>query len=178
MLIRRPSSVAGFLCAALVALALLMQSVPAAQAADIPEQVVRQDDRPQGGQYGETMNRLIDSALDLVGIRYRRGGSSAESGFDCSGFVGYVFLEQLGLRLPRTSGEISRAGEQVSRSDLKPGDLVFFNTMRRAFSHVGIYMGDNQFVHAPRPGKAVRVEDIRESYWAKRYNGARRITGE
>jgi len=177
MLIRRPFSIAGFLCAALVALALLMQSVPAAQAADMPEQALRHDE-PLQPVRGETMHRLIDSALDLVGIRYRRGGSSAESGFDCSGFVGYVFLEQLGLRLPRTSGEISRAGEQVSRSDLKPGDLVFFNTMRRAFSHVGIYMGDNQFVHAPRTGKAVRVEDIRESYWAKRYNGARRITGE
>lgn len=124
------------------------------------------------------MHRLIDSALDLVGIRYRRGGDSAESGFDCSGFVGYVFLEQLGLKLPRTSGEISKSGEQVLRSDLKPGDLVFFNTMRRAFSHVGIYLGDNQFVHAPRAGKAVRVEDIRGSYWSKRYNGARRITGE
>jgi len=178
MLIRRRPSFAGFLCATLVALALLMHSVPSAQAADMPEQSQRHYNLPQPSQHGETMHRLIDGALDLVGIRYRRGGSSAESGFDCSGFVVYVFLEQLGLRLPRTSGEISRAGEHVSRSDLKPGDLVFFNTLRRAFSHVGIYLGDNQFVHAPRPGTAVRVEDIRGSYWARRYNGARRITGE
>jgi cell wall-associated NlpC family hydrolase len=175
----RPTSFAGFLRTALIALALILQSVPLARAAELPEQAVRQpESASQPSQYGETMHRLIDSALDLVGIRYRRGGDNAESGFDCSGFVGYVFLEQFGLKLPRTSGEISRTGEQVLRADLKPGDLVFFNTMRRAFSHVGIYMGDNQFVHAPRPGKAVRVEDIRESYWARRYNGARRITSE
>ena len=175
----RPPSFAGFLRSALIALALIVQSLPLARAAELPEQAVLQpESASQPSRYGEAMHRLIDSALDLVGIRYRRGGDNAESGFDCSGFVGYVFLEQFGLKLPRTSGEISRTGEQVSRAELKPGDLVFFNTMRRAFSHVGIYMGDNQFVHAPRPGKAVRVEDIRDSYWARRYNGARRITSE
>ena len=124
---------------------------------------------------GDRVQRMIDDALGLVGIRYRRGGSSAETGFDCSGFVGFVMLESLGLKLPRTSREISRAGAPVAKTDLEPGDLVFFNTMRRAFSHVGIYLGDNQFVHAPRSGQKVRVEDMRESYWAKRYNGARRI---
>lgn len=176
----RPPSFSGFLRAACVAIAVVLAlSASLTRAADIPEQVERRDTGSlQPLQYGETMHRLIDGALDLVGIRYRRGGNSAESGFDCSGFVGYVFLEQLGLKLPRTSGEISKAGEQVLRSDLEPGDLVFFNTMRRAFSHVGIYLGNNQFVHAPSTGKAVRVEDIRGSYWARRYNGARRITGE
>jgi cell wall-associated NlpC family hydrolase len=120
----------------------------------------------------------IDNALDLLGIRYRRGGSSPESGFDCSGFVSHVFREGLGLILPRSSKEMSKSGEVVSKDELKPGDLVFFNTMRSAFSHVGIYLGDNQFVHAPRAGGRVRIEDIRESYWVKRFNGARRVNPE
>ena len=117
----------------------------------------------------------IDNALDLLGIRYRRGGSSPESGFDCSGFVSHVFREGLGLILPRSSKEMSKSGEVVSKDELKPGDLVFFNTMRSAFSHVGIYLGDNQFVHAPRAGGRVRIEDLRENYWVKRFNGARRV---
>ncbi|MBK7017625.1 MAG: C40 family peptidase [Sulfuritalea sp.] len=117
----------------------------------------------------------IDQALDLLGIRYRRGGSSPESGFDCSGFVNHVFREGLGLMLPRSSKEMSKSGEFVAKDELRPGDLVFFNTMRSAFSHVGIYLGDNQFVHAPRAGGRVRIEDLRESYWIKRFNGARRI---
>jgi len=128
-------------------------------------------------QAGEGMQRLVGGALELVGIRYRRGGNSAETGFDCSGFVVHVFREGLGLLLPRTSREISRTGTAVGKAELAPGDLVFFNTRRNAFSHVGIYLGDNQFVHAPRPGQQVRIEDMRARYWAARFNGARRIEG-
>lgn len=117
----------------------------------------------------------VARALDLVGIRYRRGGTLPETGFDCSGFVGYVFREGIGLILPRTSREISKSGEVVKKSELQPGDLVFFNTMRRTFSHVGIYLGDNLFVHAPASGGEVRVENMNAAYWGKRYNGARRI---
>jgi len=124
------------------------------------------------------LENLLDGALNLVGIRYRRGGGSVETGFDCSGYVGYVFREYLGLALPRTSYEIARLGSKIVDEELKPGDLVFFNTMRHSFSHVGIYLGDNRFVHSPRPGRAVRVEDMRESYWSRRYNGARRIDVE
>lgn len=120
----------------------------------------------------------LNQALDLLGIRYRPGGSSPEKGFDCSGFVGHVFREGIGLILPRSAAEISKTGEVVNRDELKPGDLVFFNTMRRAFSHVGIYLGNNQFIHAPRVGGQIRIEDMRESYWATRYNGARRVTEE
>ncbi|MDP2134957.1 MAG: C40 family peptidase [Sulfuritalea sp.] len=122
-----------------------------------------------------TAQDAIDQAMDLLGIRYRRGGSSPEAGFDCSGFVSHVFQEALGLVLPRSSREMSNSGQVVSRDDLRPGDLVFFNTMRKAFSHVGIYLGDNQFVHAPRSGGRVRIEDLSQSYWSKRFNGARRI---
>ena len=122
-----------------------------------------------------TAQDAIDHAMDLIGIRYRRGGSSPESGFDCSGFVNHVFREGLGLILPRSSKEMSKSGEAISRDELRPGDLVFFNTMRNAFSHVGIYLGDNQFVHAPRSGGRVRIEDIRDGYWTKRFTGARRV---
>ncbi|MBK9019134.1 MAG: C40 family peptidase [Sulfuritalea sp.] len=122
-----------------------------------------------------TAQDAIDQAMDLLGIRYRRGGSSPEAGFDCSGFVSHVFREGLGLVLPRSSREMSKTGEIIPRDELKPGDLVFFNTMRKAFSHVGIYLGDNQFVHAPRSGGYVRIEDLRDGYWMKRFNGARRV---
>ena len=122
-----------------------------------------------------TAQDAIDQAMDLLGIRYRRGGASPEAGFDCSGFVSHVFREGLGLILPRSSKEMSRSGEAISQDELRPGDLVFFNTMRKAFSHVGIYLGDNQFVHAPRSGGRVRIEDLRDGYWIKRFNGARRV---
>ena len=118
----------------------------------------------------------LDKALDLLGIRYRWGGSKPETGFDCSGFVRHVFQEGIGLDLPRSAREQSKSGEPVAKDELQPGDLVFFNTMRRAFSHVGIYLGDNLFVHAPRRGGRVRVEDMSAGYWTKRFNGARRIT--
>jgi cell wall-associated NlpC family hydrolase len=117
----------------------------------------------------------LDRALDFIGIRYKRGGSSPETGFDCSGFVRYVYNETLGLVLPHNAKAISQSGENVDKNELKPGDLVFFNTMRRTFSHVGIYLGDNLFVHAPRSGARVRIEDMTDRYWSRRYNGARRV---
>ena len=114
-------------------------------------------------------------ALSLVGIRYRYGGNSPDQGLDCSGLVRYVFREADGTDLPRTSNEMSRRGQPVDKQDLQPGDLVFFNTLNRAFSHVGIYLGNNQFVHAPSKGRAVRVEDMDMAYWKTRFNGARRV---
>ncbi|HTJ96260.1 MAG TPA: C40 family peptidase [Rhodocyclaceae bacterium] len=125
-----------------------------------------------------SVQTAIDDAIDLIGIRYKRGGQTPETGFDCSGFVRHVFQEGMGLLLPRSAKEISKEGEVVKRTELQPGDLVFFNTMRKTFSHVGIYLGDNQFIHSPRTGGAVRIEDLREKYWAKRYEGARRVSAE
>ena len=122
---------------------------------------------------------LVVGAMNSLGVRYRRGGSSAETGFDCSGFTKYVFENSWGLVLPRRADE--QAGSPnlvpVARADLKPGDLVFFNTLRRTFSHVGIYIGDNRFIHAPSSGKDVRTEDMNFAYWAKRFTGARRFEG-
>ncbi len=126
-------------------------------------------------RYSDNAQELVIRALSLVGVNYRHGGESPDSGFDCSGLVRHVFREALGLTLPRTSRDISRLGASVPSDDLKPGDLVFFNTLRRGFSHVGIYLGDYRFVHAPASGGEVRVEDMRQDYWSKRFNGARRI---
>ena len=119
---------------------------------------------------------MVLSAMNFLGVPYRRGGNSAEQGFDCSGFTRHIFEASLGLVLPRRADEQARLAGllSVAKDELKPGDLVFFNTMRRAFSHVGIYVGEGKFIHAPRTGGAVRVEDMRQAYWAKRFNGARR----
>lgn len=126
-------------------------------------------------RYTNSAQDLILKGLELVGVNYRRGGTSADSGLDCSGFVQLVFKDAAGLILPRTAREQSQVGNNVDKTELKAGDLVFFNTMRHAFSHVGIYLGDNRFLHSPRSGAEVRVEDMRQSYWVKRYNGARRV---
>jgi cell wall-associated NlpC family hydrolase len=120
---------------------------------------------------------LASAALDLIGIRYKWGGNTPETGLDCSGLVRYVFQQVTGVTLPRTARDMSRVGEQVSMSDLQPGDLVFFNTRRFAFSHVGIYLGDNRFVHAPRRGREVEIATFDSSFWQRRFNGARRMAG-
>jgi cell wall-associated NlpC family hydrolase len=118
---------------------------------------------------------VVVGALNMIGVRYRWGGSSPDSGLDCSGFVRYVFQDTLGMALPRRAEEMSRVGEKVRMADLKPGDLVFFNTMRRTFSHVGIYIGGNKFVHSPSTGSTIRVDNLDDGYWEKRFTGARRI---
>ncbi|MFO1305279.1 MAG: C40 family peptidase [Burkholderiales bacterium] len=117
-------------------------------------------------------------ALGLLGVNYKFGGNSPETGLDCSGLVRYVFQEVTGVSLPRTAKEMSGLGSKVTIADLKPGDLVFFNTRRFAFSHVGIYLGDNRFVHAPRRGREVTVASLDQAYWQKHFNGARRLVGE
>lgn len=119
---------------------------------------------------------LVLTAMNFIGVNYRRGGTQVETGFDCSGFTRHIFENSLGLVLPRRAAEQASAPGllKISQDDLKPGDLVFFNTLRQTFSHVGIYIGDGKFIHAPRTGTSVRVEDMREAYWVQRFNGARR----
>jgi cell wall-associated NlpC family hydrolase len=113
---------------------------------------------------------VLINALSLTGIKYKYGGSNPDTGFDCSGFVRYVFSQAANLTLPPTARAISQIGKTVKKDELQPGDLVFFNTLKHAFSHVGIYVGDNKF--------AVRVESMQTSYWASRYNGAQRLENE
>ena len=124
----------------------------------------------------DTASDLVMQAMNFLGVPYRRGGNTEESGFDCSGFTRLVFENSVGLALPRRADEQAHAAGllSINRQELKPGDLVFFNTMKRTFSHVGIYVGDDKFIHSPRTGSEVRIEDMRESYWARRFTGARR----
>ena len=118
---------------------------------------------------------LVVGAMGFLGVPYRRGGNSAESGFDCSGFVKAIYQQTIGLVLPRSAAQQAAATQTIDKSELRPGDLVFFNTMRHAFSHVGIYVGNGKFIHSPKPGAEVRVEDMGLAYWARRYDGARRV---
>jgi cell wall-associated NlpC family hydrolase len=119
---------------------------------------------------------LIGNALGLLGVPYRYGGNTAEQGLDCSGFVKLVFAQTLGIILPRRASDMGKLGFQVGKSDLEPGDLVFFNTMQRINSHVGIYIGGGEFVHSPSTGGRVRVEKLTNSYWKQRFEWGKRIT--
>lgn len=159
----------------LAAIAITLCGVGAASAAQ-SEYAQKSSEEPSlFERYTSSAKDLVLKGLELVGINYRWGGTDADSGLDCSGLVQLVFKDAIGMLLPRTAKEQSQVGDVIKKSELKPGDLVFFNTMRRAFSHVGIYLGDNRFLHAPRAGAEVRVEDMSQGYWVKRYNGARRV---
>jgi cell wall-associated NlpC family hydrolase len=142
-------------------------------------------ERPRNPERIVSAQRRIDTAPDparalvvharrQIGVRYRYGGSSPQHGFDCSGFVRYVY-RQTGIRLPRTTEGMSEMGLALRKSELKPGDLVFFDTRHKPFSHVGIYVGGHRFIHAPASGGAVQLVDMRERYWRLRYVGARRV---
>lgn len=158
---------------AMVALTLLGASVPFST-------TVRADEADKPGlfqRYSVNIQDLVIKGLEFVGVPYRRGGNTVESGLDCSGFTRLVFLDSNGIDLPRTAAEQANLGTKVSAEELKPGDLVFFNTMKRAYSHVGIYLGNDQFVHAPKPGAEIRVENMHQAYWVNKYNGARRLDG-
>lgn len=129
---------------------------------------------PKGADYQPAQDLLL-SAMSLIGVKYTWGGNTPEAGLDCSGFIKYVFQNSMNITLPRTALGMSQTGQNVDKSELKPGDLVFFNTLGRTFSHVGIYLGDNRFIHSPRKGRNIEVANMNLSYWQSRFNGARRI---
>jgi len=116
-------------------------------------------------------------ALGLIGVRYRYGGETPDNGLDCSGLIRYVFQQVTGVTLPRTAKELSQVGARVSLSDLQVGDLVFFNTRHFTFSHVGMYLGDDRFIHAPRRGRDVEISTLSKEYWQRHFTGARRLVG-
>ena len=120
-------------------------------------------------------SELVVNAMGFLGVPYKRGGNNAETGFDCSGFVRAIYQQSVGMLLPRRAEEQAAATQRIEKNELQPGDLVFFNTLRRTFSHVGIYVGNNKFIHSPKPGAEVRVENMGISYWQTRFNGARRV---
>lgn len=124
----------------------------------------------------DAVGDLLLQAMSLIGVAYRWGGTNPASGLDCSGFIQYVFKKSLKVNLPRTAAQMANAGRALEKSELAPGDLVFFNTLGPRNSHVGIYMGNGKFIHSPRAGKSVEVSNMNQSYWTSRYNGARRIS--
>ncbi len=156
--------------------AFTVKAEPPAASSSAPVAEVRSDSLFERATAG--VDSLITAGFQYLGIRYRFGGTSAEKGFDCSGLVHRVFKDALGFDLPRTAREMAGRGEQIQRDDLKPGDLVFFKTMRHAFSHVGIYIGDNRFLHSPSAGGQVRIDDMNDTYWRKRFEGARRMVDD
>ena len=173
-------------CKWLLVLALVCGSVQAAPTADealsqdrltqiLKERGLGANLQTVGHTVATNTSSLINTSMGMIGIPYRFGGTSADTGFDCSGFVRAIYQDTVGHLLPRRADEQAKATQKIDKKELKPGDLVFFNTMRRAFSHVGIYVGNGQFIHSPSKGKTVRVEDMNTSYWAKRFNGARRV---
>ena len=131
-----------------------------------------------GDDVNDLRKTLIGLAMNLRDIRYVRGGHDPSTGFDCSGFVRYVFAHAIGFNLPTNSASQFLSGLKVRRDDMRPGDLVFFRTAGRhgggRISHVGIYVADGRFIHSPSRGKTVRVDSLDESYWAKRFAGAKR----
>jgi cell wall-associated NlpC family hydrolase len=176
-----------YLCLVLVSACLAAQAAPAVSQDDdeIGQFVAEKSLAPQTGlldklgqvrqNVGNGASELVLTAMGFLGVPYRRGGNNAESGFDCSGFVKAMYEKTLGLVLPRRAEQQAAATSKIDKDELQPGDLVFFNTMKRAFSHVGIYVGEGKFIHSPKPGAQVRVEDMGQRYWQRRFDGARRV---
>jgi len=154
--------------AVLAGCSTLPSQTPAGQAPSAPAPAA-QPAKP--ARHTEAMFQV----LMALGIDYRGGGASPATGFDCSGLVAHVFREAYGMRVPRNTRAQSETGIPVSLTELQPGDLVFYDTLARPFSHVGIYLGDGKFVHAPKSGSKVRIEHLSSAYWSKRFSGARRI---
>lgn len=131
---------------------------------------------PAAEQSSGSADELIKSAMGLLGVAYRYGGTSARTGFDCSGFMQHIFRRTMDLNLPRTSAEQAKMGTHVNRSELQPGDMVFFRTMGRGrISHVGLYIGNNRFIHAPRTGKNIEITSLSNKYWGSKYAFGRRV---
>ncbi|MEI8361638.1 MAG: C40 family peptidase [Betaproteobacteria bacterium] len=159
-----------------IALALTSASCAAVESMPVESTTSEQtsaDENPEN--WSGRASEVLVNALSLTGIKYTRGGNTPETGFDCSGFVRYVFKQAASLTLPHSALAISQLGQTIPKNELQPGDLVFFNTLKNTFSHVGIYLGNNRFVHSPSTGGKVRVDNMQENYWASRFSGAQRM---
>jgi cell wall-associated NlpC family hydrolase len=165
---------------ALVGIALISTSAQAADTDSISPSAlgrIEKNLRDLGQKARDAAAEITSTALGLVGVDYKFGGNHPDQGLDCSGFVRYVFQHATGIALPRSAKEQARVGQTVDKTQLQPGDLVFFNTRRFQFSHVGVYLGDNKFIHSPSRGGTVEVVNFDNRYWQKTFNGARRIIG-
>jgi cell wall-associated NlpC family hydrolase len=151
------------------------------QAADLANTIDQNDNAHEESKIDvlqSTATELVVRAVSLLGIKYVFGGSFPETGLDCSGLVQYVYKAVIGTTLPRTSLALSHEGVKIIPKNLLPGDLVFYNTRNKGYSHVGIYIGENKFIHSPSTGGNVRVESMEQKYWRKRFNGGRRLLKE
>jgi len=138
-------------------------------------QTDQQEQSAKNSSWSSTAQEIILHAISQTGVKYKYGGIAPDTGFDCSGFVRYVFQQAANLTLPHGARAISQVGKNVSKDELQPGDLVFFNTLRSVTSHVGIYVGNNRFIHSPSAGSSISVTDMNDAYWSKRFTGARHI---
>lgn len=138
-------------------------------------QADQQEQLSKNPSWSSTAQEIILHAIGQTGVKYKYGGITPDTGFDCSGFVRYVFQQAANLTLPHGARAISQVGTNVSKDELQPGDLVFFNTLRSVTSHVGIYVGNNRFIHSPSAGSSISVTDMNDAYWSKRFTGARHI---
>jgi len=142
---------------------------------DDARQTTASSDEPSSDAGSRRRADVVVAAMSALGTPYRYGGSSYQSGFDCSGFVQTMYQQTMDVSLPRQAADQAEATRRIGKQSLQPGDLVFFNTQRRPYSHVGIYIGDHRFIHSPKSGARVRIEDMRVRYWQQRFNGARRV---
>jgi len=131
----------------------------------------------QSQQSQDAISNMLLQSVSLMGIAYKWGGNTPDTGMDCSGFVRYVFNKSLGINLPRTAAEMAKVGKRVSIDQLQPGDLIFFNSSRGSNTHIGIYLGGNKFIQSPRTGETIQITDL-SGYWTKHFNGAKRIVQE
>lgn len=132
---------------------------------------------PVNGQSQDVIGNMLLQSISLMGIPYKWGGNTPQTGMDCSGFIRYVFQKSLGITLPRTAAEMAKVGKRVGLDELEPGDLLFFNTGRGSNTHVGMYIGNNKFIQSPRTGDNIKITEF-NSYWRGRVNGAKRIVQE
>ncbi|MDR3300360.1 MAG: C40 family peptidase [Candidatus Accumulibacter sp.] len=153
---------------AVCALAFLLAACGIVPTAPKPEPAAAR--RPPASGLGR---EIILYALGLIDVGYRFGGKNPEAGLDCSGMVTYVFKQAAGMKLDGSAATIARRGRSINRKELRPGDLVFFNTRNAPFSHVGIYIGDDRFIHAPSTNGRVRIESMKSRYFAQRFHAAR-----
>ena len=170
---RGPRALALFAAIAAAALLAGCSTTPPVATTSAPARVVA----PSGNYFaldGEHQTQeMVLFALGLLDTGYRFGGKNPEAGLDCSGMVSYIYGQAAGLRVQGSAADIARNSRTIPRDELRPGDLVFFNTLNRSFSHVGIYIGDRRFIHAPSKNGKVRIDHLSDRYYAQRFEAAR-----
>ncbi|MBY0379555.1 MAG: C40 family peptidase [Burkholderiales bacterium] len=153
------------------------QNLATTESQAIPSGIVTTD-TVDNTKNNDAIGEILIQAMSLMGISYKWGGNTPETGMDCSGFIRYVFKKSMGINLPRTANEMSKVGIRVTTDEMQPGDLIFFNTLHgRRNSHMGMYIGNNQFIQSPRTGQRIQISEY-NNYWRSHTNGVKRIVQE